>query len=586
MAQGSLLTEISDQSVYDPAWWGALRYPGLTKDFEAIQGLCQEIPKRCSVQRHKQRQNYLWLVFLGGTGTGKSTLFNALCGLELSQSSLERPKTGGPLAFIHKNTSIDEHLPFFTATPYHIPLNLFSQPQSGSPDKLILIEHEIEAFEHLILVDTPDLDSLNIQNRRMTEALYLLADVVLFVTSQEKYADQVPFEFLIRTSQDRKASFFLFNKAESSPYNASQNPELKEIFTTLNKHGLKFSNDHCLVIPSVQKNPLDYISNHPLFQRFSQTLLTQFPKKRVPDVLKKERNRLRSIIQEQSSSLHRMLSEEDESADIWNREIDKILENTWQSLLSKQEETFKTTSRKYIQTEIKRLFSRYDLLGKPRRFIASCLIFPVRAVTGRIQKARPKGYSDWTGSEAAHLNPVLEAIDEFNRQVLENLMPGHEASPLGRKLQDNSYALSYEEVQDQILKRQKELTAWLKKRFKELSRELPSSKKWGIYSTSMLWGVMLLSLEVVIGGGITMIEAVLDSVLAPFMTKGAVDIFAYREIQKVAREMAQKYQNGLYAILQQQKDNYLKVLNETRTTKETFTFLHCLSKTGQPDQCT
>ncbi|HMB30854.1 MAG TPA: dynamin family protein [Desulfohalobiaceae bacterium] len=581
MLNRSLVKDAPSQPVCDNDWWQTIRFPGLTKAIEEIQTLGQEIPKRCAVQKHKQQQNYLWIVFLGGTGTGKSTLFNALCGEELSQSSLERPKTGGPLAFVHKKTSIDEHLPFFTATPDHIPLNLFSQPQSGTPGKFILIEHEIEAFEHLVIVDTPDLDSLNVQNREMTEALYLLSDVVLFVTSQEKYADQVPFEFLIRINHDYKDCFFLFNKAETSPYNTNQDPDLKEVFATLNQHGLQFQNGHCLIMPAVQDNPLYYISNHPLFHHFSQNFLNQFSKKKTPNILKKELDRLQSNIQGQAAKLYSLLSEEEESAKIWGQELDKILESTWQNLLSKQEETFRTSSRKHIQSEIKRLFSRYDLLGKPRRFIASCITLPVRAMTGRLHREKQRS-SDWRGNEAAYLNPVLESIDEFNRQVLENLMPIHDSSPLGRQLQESSFALTYNEVQEMVLSRQKELGEWLKQQFKELSRDLPLKKKWGIYSTSLVWGVMLLSLEVVIGGGITMIEAVLDSVLAPFMTKGSVDIFAYREIQRLAREMSQKYQNGLYAILQQQKNRYLKVVNETRTTQETFSSLYSLSKTGKP----
>jgi hypothetical protein len=286
-------------------------------------------------------------------------------------------------------------------------------------------------------------------------------------------------------------------------------------------------------------------------------------------------------MQQQAATLSRILSEEETSAQQWIQDLDKILEGTWNRLLSKQEETFSSTSRKYIQSEIKNLFSRYDLLGKPRRFIGTCLTFPLRAIKGKIGSPKIPGPFDWRTDETMHLNPILEAVDEFNRHVLEHLMPFHEASPLGKQLRDHSFALSHEAVQEQARKVQKELNLWLKGRFKKLSRELPQGKKWGIYSTSLMWGFMLLSLEIVIGGGITMVEAVLDSAIAPFMTKGAVDLFAYREIQKVAKEMAQHYQKGLYSILQGQRDRYLDLLNGLRTPETTFSFLHAFQQ--EPD---
>jgi hypothetical protein len=80
---------------------GALRYPGLTSKTREIRELAEDLPKMLAVFNYKRETPCLWVVFLGGTGTGKSTLFNALCGEELSETGVERPKTSGPIAYAH-----------------------------------------------------------------------------------------------------------------------------------------------------------------------------------------------------------------------------------------------------------------------------------------------------------------------------------------------------------------------------------------------------------------------------------------------------------------------------------------------------
>jgi hypothetical protein len=84
----------------------------------------------------------------------------------------------------------------------------------------------------------------------------------------------------------------------------------------------------------------------------------------------------------------------------------------------------------------------------------------------------------------------------------------------------------------------------------------------GIYSTSILWGGLIIALETAIGGGISLLEAVLDTAVAPFVTKGAVDLFAYHELQKIVRDLGEHYQEALTVSLRRQYERYLEGLRE------------------------
>jgi hypothetical protein len=66
-------------------------------------------------------------------------------------------------------------------------------------------------LENKVIVDTPDLDSNEPANRAKLEELLPVADVVLYVGSQEKYHDHLGWE-LFRAQRRRRAFAFVLNK--------------------------------------------------------------------------------------------------------------------------------------------------------------------------------------------------------------------------------------------------------------------------------------------------------------------------------------------------------------------------------------
>src|SRR5207244_4744779 len=74
-----------------------------------------------------------------------------------------------------------------------------------------LAPHDRPALEYKVLVDTPDLDSNDLANREKLVRLLPVADIVLYVGSQEKYHDQLGWE-LFRDQRRRRAFAFVMNK--------------------------------------------------------------------------------------------------------------------------------------------------------------------------------------------------------------------------------------------------------------------------------------------------------------------------------------------------------------------------------------
>jgi hypothetical protein len=245
--------------------------------------------------------------------------------------------------------------------------------------------------------------------------------------------------------------------------------------------------------------------------------------------------------------------------------------------LEEEKKRFVNESGKYIDREVKKLFSKYDLLKKPRQFLKTLLKIPLEilgVIPGRTLLSKKKSLSGVRGKIA--FSPVLRTLERLNKRALEVLAPENKSSPLYRALRQPDIAMSEDEVKAFVLKEQDGLDAWLEQRFKRLAHELPKGKKWGIYSTTILWGVLILSFEVIVGGGFTVVDAALDSVVAPFVTKGVVGIFASREIQKVARELANRYEKGLMSVIAQQKKRYEDCMTSLLPSQEALGELEAL----------
>ncbi|MDM7832613.1 GTPase family protein [Cellulomonas edaphi] len=111
----------------------------------------------------------------GATGSGKSSLLNALVGQELAQPGVQRPTTSHALAAVWG---------------------------AGADPVLDWLEvprrHQMGAGGGLVLVDLPDHDSIVVEHRVRAERLVERADLLVWVVDPQKYADAALHERYLR----------------------------------------------------------------------------------------------------------------------------------------------------------------------------------------------------------------------------------------------------------------------------------------------------------------------------------------------------------------------------------------------------
>ncbi|MEJ5997599.1 dynamin family protein [Corynebacterium sp. H130] len=134
----------------------------------------------------------LLAVIGGSTGSGKSTLVNAIVGSQVSLSGAIRPTTRQPVLVTNPQ---DEE---WFASSEVLPGLARERGEAGAnPTATTLRTVTTEHIQPgLALLDAPDFDSIDDGNRALASQLLAAADLWIFVTTPARYADQLVWNFL------------------------------------------------------------------------------------------------------------------------------------------------------------------------------------------------------------------------------------------------------------------------------------------------------------------------------------------------------------------------------------------------------
>ena len=164
---------------------------------------------------HLAGDGCLIVAVTGGTNTGKSTVFNALLGAVVSPvlpaaAATRRTVLAGNT--LRTAQCLEAKLvPEFTTRPLERPGELLDN--ASKPNALFVYQAD-RLPDRLVLMDTPDVDSIEKEHWEVAQTIRAAGDVLIAVLTGEKYKDERVVTFFREAAAAGRLVFPLMNKAD------------------------------------------------------------------------------------------------------------------------------------------------------------------------------------------------------------------------------------------------------------------------------------------------------------------------------------------------------------------------------------
>ncbi|MEV7132983.1 GTPase [Arthrobacter sp. NPDC093128] len=168
---------------------------------ESLDDVLQVLERASS--RRSLSSEHTVVGFFGATGSGKSSLFNAVGGADIATAAARRPTTSEPLAGVWGTEGSEPLLDWLGVNKrHHFPaVPGFADESTG-----------------LILLDLPDFDSTKAANREIVQRMVGLVDVLVWVLDPQKYADAaVHNDFLAPLASHGAVTLVVLNQIDLLP---------------------------------------------------------------------------------------------------------------------------------------------------------------------------------------------------------------------------------------------------------------------------------------------------------------------------------------------------------------------------------
>lgn len=548
---------MQDQRVTAPTSGVGLAFDRRLDDFawlEARQIEAGRFLRALQWKRELGLDSPLVAAVMGGTGTGKSTIFNSLAGDKISLVAVRRPSTMKPVIFAHEH-----YISSLAQGSFMPPRHERSRGQED--ESVIIFTHRQNDLAGIILIDTPDFDSVEISNRVLAENFFVISDIVIFVTSQEKYGDLSGRLMKERAEKWGKQTIFVMNKVVS------------DLAFEDFRNGLSAGK-------SGERDPIriERMGSSPemipgLRDRFGFAELLRA----AADPSMRERTHTQELANLRAATISQMrelteaLEFEAERIRTANIKIHSILSRVGQQMEAKLEAVLSNDIEVRMQERLQTLLKKYDIFFLPRMIVRNAirkalgtiagLFFPVLDQPQHRGVAQERSEDLNATRSVVKLQPLEWAVARLNLEIGEFLSSDDALADLCRIAKNDIQRWGQAEISSLFDEAFPGVEELLKAEFDRLREGLSRTDEMKLYGSYTLWALLLITAEIVMGGGLTLLDVLLSSVVLPFIPKWLLSLKVLDLLKEIGRKVDVEYRHILGKILAKQAELYTGEFN-------------------------
>jgi hypothetical protein len=485
------------------------------------------------------------IAFFGPTGTGKSKVFNTIAGASLSPSGYRRPFTMRPVYLIDR--AREEIRPSLGG-------DVALWPGGGLRDA--------------VLIDTPDFDSVEKGNRREAERIFREADLVIFITDVQKYADHSTWEYLDRVFTERKTLAIVLNKVSGGGPAA-------DFFARLEARFGKDVEGVELVV--LGEHAVDDEALLPAGEKGIETL-----RGRIAALANAPEARRSLLLSRLRADLDGLLDVWDGSAALLRRRLDGLralgerLEGRFAAAARQLEAGLRVGVDPALKAEVyARVLERIrklDVLRYPRKL----LWLPVEGLRSLVRKwfpsrePRPDGPERDEPARSETFQLLDASLLRLSEETWEDFRAEERCPGLveGRDL--HSLRIPHAEVACLYAEREAAFAEWLKREAAETASTLTAENKVKFIVSQLIYNSVVVGIQIHTAGGFTLAELLTDGVLSPIVAKAVGVAVSSEKVAEFERMAQAEHHRLLSEILDRARKQFAGHLESEAAWRDAF----------------
>jgi hypothetical protein len=303
-----------------------------------------------------------------------------------------------------------------------------------------------------------------------------------------------------------------------------------------------------------------------------------------------ELSNLRKRSEAQISELRTALWKEIDEVSTVGAEVEKLCREAETEMLRATDNLIRSDLQGRIEDRLKTLLRKYDVFSLPRSMVRQAVktvfqtLGEVLVQGKRIFVDQPNaGQNGFTGilSETgivADLTPLESAVSTLNRQIASLFGGVHGREDLRSIINQDVPRWGPEKIRELYGAAFPGIESMLEEEFEKLKAGLSTGDEFKLYGYSAATALILISVEIIVGGGFTLFDAVLDSAILPFVPKWMLDYKILNVLREIGERVDRAHKEALKGILWKQAKMYMDTLSNLAPDASAMAELAALEK--------